>query len=232
MKLCRRETTGSCIKSCFGLFLKWILNWQLSIESSIWRFSCDFTNISVFFRPQGPSRLRTSHWVMWPLTRRWSPGAASRRTSPTASWSTWPGAWTPGAASCPTGSWCRTRCASWRQGSTTTWRWRRWRPWGRSRSTAPPSVWPLPPVREGNCQDVPSTSCCLLTLLLCFSPDAVPMEGRSGRRERPTGVGAQGRRTVPVSQPQVTGGSAQTENSEELPRYALALERRSFVSVL
>lgn len=86
--------------------------------------------------------------------------------------------------------------------------------------------------REGNCQDVPISSCRLLTLLLCFSSDAVPMEGRSGRRERPTGAGAQGRRTVPLSQPQVTGGSAQTENSEELPRYTLALERRLFVSVL
>lgn len=47
------------------------------------------------------------------------------------------------------------------------------------------------------------------------------MEARSGRREKPsvTGQGTQVGRTLPPSQPQDLGGTTETENSEELPRY-------------
>lgn len=50
---------------------------------------------------------------------------------------------------------------------------------------------------------------------ISFNP--VPMEARSGRRERPgvTGQGTQVRRTHPPTQ----GGTAERDNSEELPRY-------------
>lgn len=47
------------------------------------------------------------------------------------------------------------------------------------------------------------------------------MGARSGRRERPsgTGPGPQVVRTLPPSQPQHRGGTTETENSDELPRY-------------
>ena len=44
------------------------------------------------------------------------------------------------------------------------------------------------------------------------------MGARPGRRDRPIGTG----RTPPPSQPQVLGGTTETENSEELPRYTLS----------
>ena len=56
---------------------------------------------------------------------------------------------------------------------------------------------------------------------ILISCGAVPMEGRSPRRERPaaTGQGTQVGRTPPPAQPQDLGGAADTENSEEIPRY-------------
>ena len=59
-------------------------------------------------------------------------------------------------------------------------------------------------------------------LYVYISFDPVPMEARTGRRERPSvaGQGTQVRRTPIPSQPsQDLGGTAETENSEELPRY-------------
>ncbi|KAM8874516.1 sushi, nidogen and EGF-like domain-containing protein 1 isoform 2-T2 [Spinachia spinachia] len=56
----------------------------------------------------------------------------------------------------------------------------------------------------------------------------LPMEARSGRRERPsgTGPGPQVVRTPPPSQPQDRGGTSETENSEELARYTELIDRR------
>lgn len=61
--------------------------------------------------------------------------------------------------------------------------------------------------------------------MLNISSDPVPMEARSGRRERPTttGQGTQVRRTLAPSQPQVLGGTTEAENSEELSRYRWSL---------
>lgn len=58
----------------------------------------------------------------------------------------------------------------------------------------------------------------------------LPMEGRATRRDRPTGPGAQARRTLTPSQPQGTGGGTQTENSEELPRYTELIDRRGRIT--
>ncbi|XP_068447252.1 sushi, nidogen and EGF-like domain-containing protein 1 isoform X3 [Clinocottus analis] len=60
----------------------------------------------------------------------------------------------------------------------------------------------------------------------------LPMGARSGRRERPsaTGQGAQVVRTLPSSQPQDLGGSTETENLEELPRYTELIDRRGKIT--
>lgn len=62
-----------------------------------------------------------------------------------------------------------------------------------------------------------------LHILNTLSFDPVPMEARSGRRreERPrvTGQGPQVGHTITPSQPQDLGGTAETDNSDELPRY-------------
>uniref|UniRef100_A0A671W0Q0 Sushi, nidogen and EGF like domains 1 n=1 Tax=Sparus aurata TaxID=8175 RepID=A0A671W0Q0_SPAAU len=47
-----------------------------------------------------------------------------------------------------------------------------------------------------------------------------------GRRDRPIVTG----RTPPPSQPQVLGGTAETENSEELPRYTELIDRRGRIT--
>ncbi|XP_020488730.2 sushi, nidogen and EGF-like domain-containing protein 1 isoform X1 [Labrus bergylta] len=59
-----------------------------------------------------------------------------------------------------------------------------------------------------------------------------PMEARSGRRERPTltGQGTQVGRTITPSQPQDLGGTAETENSEELHRYTELIDRRGKIT--
>ncbi|KAE8294410.1 Sushi, nidogen and EGF-like domain-containing protein 1 [Larimichthys crocea] len=61
----------------------------------------------------------------------------------------------------------------------------------------------------------------------------LPMEARSGRRERPsaTGQGTQVGRTLPLSQPQVLGGTTETDrNSEELPRFTELIDRRGRIT--
>lgn len=64
--------------------------------------------------------------------------------------------------------------------------------------------------------------------MLNISP--VPMEARSGRRERPTttGQGTQVRRPLAPSHPPVLGGTMEAENSEELSRYRRSLHRWMF----
>ncbi|XP_069006982.1 sushi, nidogen and EGF-like domain-containing protein 1 isoform X4 [Embiotoca jacksoni] len=59
-----------------------------------------------------------------------------------------------------------------------------------------------------------------------------PMHARPGRRDRPTltGQGIQGGRTLPPSQPQDLGGTAETENSEELSRYTELIDRRGKIT--
>nr|XP_043900380.1 sushi, nidogen and EGF-like domain-containing protein 1 isoform X1 [Solea senegalensis] len=60
----------------------------------------------------------------------------------------------------------------------------------------------------------------------------LPSEGRSQRRDRPsaTGQGTQVRHTPPPSQPQDLGGTAETENSEEIPRYTELIDRRGRIT--
>ncbi|XP_076009719.1 sushi, nidogen and EGF-like domain-containing protein 1 [Genypterus blacodes] len=53
----------------------------------------------------------------------------------------------------------------------------------------------------------------------------LPMEARAGRRERPTVMG-QGSGTSTSLQPQQLGGTAETDNSEETPRYTELIDRR------
>ncbi|XP_028259487.1 sushi, nidogen and EGF-like domain-containing protein 1 isoform X2 [Parambassis ranga] len=57
----------------------------------------------------------------------------------------------------------------------------------------------------------------------------LPMQSRPGRRDRPLATG-QGSRTSPPSQPQDLGGIAETENSEELPRYTELVDRRGKIT--
>lgn len=169
--------------------------------------------------PQGLFPHRTSPSHTWPQTQPWSPGAATRDTSQTALWSTWPEGWIPGVASCPTGEWDRTPSVSWPQGSTTTLPSRRSETRGRSRSTACLSTLPSLPV---SCVQSPGFVFFLSNLKsefpeswnVFFSFHVVPMPVRPGRRERPAGT----RQDTP-SQPQDVAGTAEEENSEELPRY-------------
>ncbi|XP_029904625.1 sushi, nidogen and EGF-like domain-containing protein 1 [Myripristis murdjan] len=60
----------------------------------------------------------------------------------------------------------------------------------------------------------------------------LPMEGRGVRRERPTasGQGTQVTRTLAPSQPQDLGVTAETEHSEELPRYTELIDRRGKIT--
>jgi len=56
--------------------------------------------------------------------------------------------------------------------------------------------------------------------------DSVLTQARPGRRDRPTvaGQGTQRGHTLPSSQPQDLGGTAETENSEESLRYLKGLD--------
>ncbi|XP_035801720.2 sushi, nidogen and EGF-like domain-containing protein 1 isoform X1 [Amphiprion ocellaris] len=60
----------------------------------------------------------------------------------------------------------------------------------------------------------------------------LPMQVRPGRRERPTvtGQGGQGGRTLTPSQSQDLGGTTETDNSEELPRYTELVDRRGKIT--
>lgn len=57
----------------------------------------------------------------------------------------------------------------------------------------------------------------------------LPMEARSGRRERPTLTG-HGTRTTTPSQRQDLGGAAEIENSQELHRYTELIDRRAKIT--
>lgn len=102
-------------------------------------------DLHVFF-PQGLFPHRTSPCHMWPLTLRWSPGAATREMSQMALWSTWPEGWIPGVVSCPMGNWDYIPCVNWRQDSTTMWLSHPSKTQGRNRSTAYLNTWPSLPV--------------------------------------------------------------------------------------